>query len=285
MPETLRYIAPAKINLGLEILRRRPDGYHEIRTIFYRVLEPHDSMEVTPSDFFRFTCSDDSLPTDERNLVIRAARLFAASTGMELPTVHVHLEKHIPAGAGLGGGSSDAATMLRILEDAYAQSGHGRTTASSQTPEARGIDTSKIGADVPFFYSEARAALATGIGEILTPIDLHIPASILIVVDLKIPVSTREAYAGLNPNSFRDAVLTEAPMLTKDGGVRNDFEPSVFARYPRLAEIKEAMYDRGAHFSLMTGSGSAIYGIFQETEKAERAKQAFQEEGLLAYLR
>ena len=279
MSETRLYIAPAKINLGLEILRRRDDaddgssGYHELRTILYRVLEPHDVMRVTPSEFFRFTCSDVSLPTDERNLVMRAARLFADSYGLDLPPMHVHLEKRIPMGAGLGGGSSDAATMLRILKDAMFPPG-----ATAQ------MDTSKIGADVPFFYSGAKAALATGIGEVLTPIEMDLASSILIVFDPTIHVSTREAYAGLDPKKFRTSELTAHPNLQRGGGVRNDFEPSIFASNQRLAMIKELMYDRGAHFSLMTGSGSAIFGLFADISLAREAQRRFVGEGLLAFL-
>ncbi len=279
MPETLRYIAPAKINLGLEILRRRPDGYHELRTIFYRVLEPHDSMEVTPSENFRFTCTDESLPVDDRNLVMRAARLFSESTGLDLPPIHVHLEKRIPAQAGLGGGSSDAATMIRILKDVNSHSLKGHEDTARQP-----VNGSRIGADVPFFLSESRAALATGIGDILTPIELELSSSILIVVDPTIHVSTREAYDGLDPSSFLRSELSVLPRLEKGGGVRNDFESSIFARHPRLGIIKGSMYERGAYFALMTGSGSAVYGLFHNTEEALSACRDFMYEGLQAFL-
>src|SRR5580704_17437513 len=103
------YLAPAKINLGLEVLYKRPDGYHEINTLFYRVPEPHDIISVARAGFFRLTCSDETLPIDSRNLMMQAAEAFTHRLGMPLPRLHIHLEKNIPIGAGLGGGSSDAA--------------------------------------------------------------------------------------------------------------------------------------------------------------------------------
>jgi 4-diphosphocytidyl-2-C-methyl-D-erythritol kinase len=274
-------IAPAKMNLGLEVLYQRPDGYHEISTLFYRVSEPHDTITVTNAGFFRLTCSDASLPVDERNLMIRAANAFEQMTGNPLPPLLIHLEKHIPMGAGLGGGSSDAAAMLKILYD------------NSQTPPS--LDdmmqlAAKIGADVPFFLHDIQAASARGIGEKLTPVEAHLPAAMLIVFDPTIHVSTREAYASLSPTP-RSASMDYArffahtpPLKTWKEALRNDFEPEIFRRYPRLAEIKHALYLRGAGFALMSGSGSAIYGLFENVEIAQRAKQLFESEGLLAFL-
>lgn len=274
-------IAPAKINLGLEVLYERPDGYHEISTLFYRVSEPHDTITVTHAGFFRLTCSDPSLPVDDRNLMMRAAHAFEKMTGQPLPPLLIHLEKQIPMGAGLGGGSSNAAAMLRILYE----------TLDRPPPRNDLMElAAKLGADVPFFLSESNAASARGIGEKLLPIETHFPLAILIVVDPKIHVSTREAYASLSP-SPRAASMDYAkffehtpPLKTWREALHNDFEPEIFRRYPRLAEIKHSLYQRGAGFALMSGSGSALYGLFEVIEAAEKAKQSFESEGLMAFL-
>src|SRR5438045_3338287 len=183
------FIVPCKINLSLEVLFNRQDGYHELNTVFYRVMEPHDVISVTESEFFRFTCSDASLATGD-NLIMKAAHAWSNASGKALPNIHVHLDKRIPMGAGLGGGSSDAAMMLQILDD----------------DEALGEDelrklVASIGADVPFFLSKEKAAIARGIGDILTPIDMDLNASLLIIFDPNIHVSTKEAYTGIVPNS------------------------------------------------------------------------------------
>jgi 4-diphosphocytidyl-2-C-methyl-D-erythritol kinase len=276
------YIATSKINLGLEVLSKRPDGYHEINTVFYRVLEPHDVITVTDAEFFHVTCSDPSLPSDE-NLMTRAANAWRSpivgdGLGCVLPPIQVHLEKRIPMGSGLGGGSSDAAMMLNILSE---------HTSGLSAPINL---AASIGADVPFFLSGAKAALATGIGEKLTPIDFDLHAAVLIIVDPAIRVSTREAYAGLQLSTHPFA--TNLADLFKDlsglndlrGLLRNDFEPSIFQRHPKLASIKQSLLDRGADLALMSGSGSAIFGLFEDVATAEEAKQRFEAEGLLAFL-
>jgi 4-diphosphocytidyl-2-C-methyl-D-erythritol kinase len=284
MPEIQRYIAPAKINLGLRVRGRRADGYHEIDTIFYRILEPYDSIEVTESEAFRFTCSDPKLPTDGRNIMMRAAHIFARSRGVNLPPVHIHLEKRIPMGAGLGGGSSDAATMLQILIDGYA------LNDKFGIRDDFGQLGTNLGADVPFFVSGAKAAHATGIGEILSPIELDLACSILVVFDPKIHVSTKEVYQSLELPALgnlernaddRSSAAYDKLVLEE---LRNDFEPYVFARHPKLARIKESMYGHGCKFALLSGSGSAIYGLFDDLGIAVRAKTAFEMDGLMVYL-
>ena len=276
--------AAAKINLGLEVLSERLDGYHEISTLFLRVSEPHDRLTVTRAGFFRATSSDPSLPMDDANLVLRAARGFEQLTGAPLPTLLVHLEKRIPMGAGLGGGSSDAAAMLQLLRE-HTRAQHPLLAEGELLNLA-----AKIGADVPFFLTGAHAAAARGIGEILTPIEVKMPGSILIVVDPAVHVSTREAYAMLSPTpkapSVDYAKFFETPRKLKAWRevLHNDFEPGIFRRYPKLAEIKHALYSRGAGFALMSGSGSAVYGIFEDLEMAQKAKQSFQDESLLAFL-
>ena len=274
-------LAPAKINLGLEVLSERADGYHDISTLFLRVGEPHDALTATHAVFFRATCSDPSLPMDDGNLVLRAARTFEQFTGAPLPHLLVQLEKKIPMGAGLGGGSSDAAAMLAIL----------REHSSHKIAEAGLFQlAAKIGADVPFFLSGSQAAAARGIGEILAPLEVEIPGSILIVVDPSIHVSTREAYAMLSPTPKAASVeyqkfFANPPKLKSwKEKLVNDFEPGIFRLYPKLAELKHALYARGAGFALMSGSGSAVYGIFEQVELALKAKDLFESEGLFVYL-
>jgi 4-diphosphocytidyl-2-C-methyl-D-erythritol kinase len=272
------YIAPCKINLGLEVLFKRPDEYHELNTVFYRVMEPHDVIAVTDSEFFRFTCSDPSLATND-NLVMKAANAWRGHLGRELPPLHIHLDKRIPMGAGLGGGSSDAATVLQILNDdgAIGEQDLLKLAAS-------------IGADVPFFVLNTKAAVASGIGEALTPIDAHLNASVLIVFDESIHVSTKEAYRGLNlsaqpiATNYEDLFKSIESIDDLDGVLRNDFEASIFAKHPQLASIKQQLYDHGASVALMSGSGSALFGLFESEEIAHRAKPQFEQQGFLAYL-
>jgi 4-diphosphocytidyl-2-C-methyl-D-erythritol kinase len=281
MTEIKRYTAPCKINLGLEVLYKRGDGYHELNTLFYRVLEPHDSVVVTPSEFFRLTCSDPTLPIDSRNLMMRAANAFQKLTEKPLPPIHVHLEKHIPTGAGLGGGSSDAAIMLQILSD--------RSEVAPYRKDLIHLAT-QIGADVPFFLAGDKAAMARGIGEKLTPLDFDLSAFVLIVMDPEIHVSTKDAYASLSPNPSPrntdfESLFEETPPLSQlKEELSNDFEPEIFRQHPKLARLKHAMYARGAGFALMSGSGSAIFGLFDDGPKAKEAKAAFETEGLKAWL-
>lgn len=274
------YIAPAKINLGLEIVRKRPDGYHDINTVFYRLLEPRDRITVREAPIFRLTCSDASLPSDARNLMVKAAHAYAEAAGCELPPIEVHLEKQIPTGAGLGGGSSDAAVMLEIMQDHF-----GNKLSSDELIEVGG----KVGADVPFFLSGNLAAVARGIGEELTPIPLEIDSTILVVKDPRIFVSTKEAYDGIaignSPIHDYSALFeTELSRQEMSAEMRNDFEPTVFAKYPRLKELKNTLYDRGAGFALMSGSGSSLYGLFVDSEEAREASLAFESEGLLTFV-
>ncbi len=287
------YVAPAKINLGLEVLYKRPDGYHEINTLFCRIAEPHDVITVTHSGFFQLTCSEPSLPTNHRNLMFRAAEAFASLTKEPLPELHVHLEKNIPIGAGLGGGSSDAATMLQILRDWHASSND--TANSTNLSSALDNGTlltlaARLGADVPFFFTGAAAAQASGIGEKLVPLDVGLHASILVIFDPNIQISTREAYASVTPSESTVSLdyqkfFAHPPLFHRwKDQLRNDFEPEIFRRFPQLAEIKHSLYSHGASFALMSGSGSSIYGLFEDPDVAEKAKIFFEGKGHLAFL-
>ena len=281
------YLAPAKINLGLEVLFKRPDGYHELNTLFCRVDEPHDVITVSPAAAFLLTSSEPHLVTDRRNLVIRAAEAFSQKVGLPIPRLHIHLTKSIPMGAGLGGGSSDAASMLTILNDWYASEGNSPLSEQELMELA-----APLGADVPFFLLGTRLATARGIGEQLQPIPAHPFSnySIIIIFDPTIHISTAAAYGALtlerhiSETDYLHFLQAPNPLKKWKETLRNDFEPEAFRKFPTLAHLKYSLYSHGAGFALMSGSGSALYGIFGDLEKAQSAKHAFENQGLQAFL-
>lgn len=254
----------AKINLGLNIVSNRDDGYHNLETVFYPV-PLYDALEIKymdpkfPSDVscdLKVTGID--LDCDEQwNLVIRAYNLLAED--YELPRVHAHLMKRIPTGAGLGGGSSDGAYMIRLLDERF------RLNIGIAEMERY---AARLGADCAFFIT-AEPMYATGIGNILAPVDDSIgflKGLYLAVVKPGISVSTVEAYRQIKPKKPAKCCLdiVRQPIETWREELTNDFEPPVFAAHPELGDIKEKLYDMGAIFAQMSGSGSAIYGIFKE---------------------
>lgn len=254
----------AKINLGLNIVSNRDDGYHNLETVFYPV-PLYDALEIKymdpkfPSDVpcdLKVTGID--LDCDEQwNLVIRAYNLLAED--YELPRVHAHLMKRIPTGAGLGGGSSDGAYMIRLLDERF------RLNIGIAEMERY---AARLGADCAFFIT-AEPMYATGIGNILAPVDDSIgflKGLYIAIVKPGIFVSTVEAYRQIKPKKPAKCCLdiVRQPIETWREELTNDFEPPVFAAHPELGDIKEKLYDMGAIFAQMSGSGSAIYGIFKE---------------------
>lgn len=254
----------AKINLGLNIVSNRDDGYHNLETVFYPV-PLYDALEIKymdpkfPSDVpcdLKVTGID--LDCDEQwNLVIRAYNLLAED--YELPRVHAHLMKRIPTGAGLGGGSSDGAYMIRLLDERF------RLNIGIAEMERY---AARLGADCAFFIT-AEPMYATGIGNILAPVDDSIgflKGLYLAIVKPGISVSTVEAYRQIKPKKPAKCCLdiVRQPIETWREELTNDFEPPVFSAHPELGDIKEKLYDMGAVFAQMSGSGSAIYGIFKE---------------------
>lgn len=254
----------AKINLGLNVVSKREDGYHSLETVFYPI-PLYDALEVhkMDHDFPSETNCDikitgmELIGNDEDNLVVRAYNMLAQD--FRLPRVHVHLCKKIPSQAGLGGGSSDAAFMIRLLDEEF--------HLNMGIPEMERY-ASKLGADCAFFIT-AEPAFATGIGDILEPADGeygNLNGYYLAIVKPDIAVSTREAYAGIQPQQpakcCRDIV--RQPIETWREELKNDFEATIFDKYPRLGEIKETLYENGAVFALMSGSGSSVFGIFRE---------------------
>lgn len=244
----------AKINLGLNIVSRRPDGYHDIETVFYPI-PLQDALEVHTAARFSFRQAGDLLdcPAGD-NLVIRALRMMEAD--FQLPELDIYLYKHIPSGAGLGGGSSDAAFMVRLLNEEF------RLGLSDDDMERR---LATLGADCPFFVRN-RPVFATGIGNVFTPVELNLEGYTLVLVKPDVHVSTREAYAGVTPRQ-PDVPLTEVirhPVEEWHTMMRNDFEDSVFSRHPEIAATKDRLYDLGARYAAMSGSGAAVFGIFNE---------------------
>lgn len=249
----------AKINLGLRITERRPDGYHNLETIFYPI-HLEDALEVVPlkDNKQEYDLKITGTPIDgtpEDNLVVRAYRLLKQD--FDLPPIHIYMYKHIPLGAGLGGGSSDAAFMIKLLNEKFAL---GMTTGQMEAYASR------LGADCAFFIQD-RPVLATGIGNEFTPIDLSLKGMYIVLVKPSVSVSTREAYAGVTPQRL-DVPLTtliRRPIEEWRDCIANDFEPSVFRAYPEIAAIKDKLYDMGAVYASMSGSGSTVYGIFRES--------------------
>lgn len=254
----------AKINLGLNIVSKRPDGYHNLETVFYPIpltdaLEIKYMDEKFPSESpcdLKITGNDVDC-NEEDNLVIKAYQLLAAD--FQLPRVHALLVKRIPTQAGLGGGSSDAAYMIRLLDE--------RFRLNIGIPEMERY-AAKLGADCAFFIT-ADPSYAEGIGDVLMPVDVPgagLGGYYLAVVKPSVAVSTRDAYAAIVPKTpakcCRDIV--RQPIETWKDELVNDFEAPIFAMHPELAAIKQSLYDAGAVYAAMSGSGSALFGIFRE---------------------
>lgn len=246
-----------KLNLGLHVVGRRPDGYHDLETIFLPVSDLHDELEIVegPLAMLQDGIRLDNTPED--NLCMKAWQLLHEEFG--IPTASIKLKKGIPFGAGLGGGSSDAAFTLKMLNKMFTL---GLTDSQLEQRAAR------LGADCTFFIRN-RAAYATGIGNILNPIELDLSNyRIAIEIPNEEHVSTKEAYSGLNHNLFgthrpdlREAV--KQPIECWRDLIVNDFEASVFPTHPTIAALKDDMYRRGALYASMTGSGAAVFGIFK----------------------
>ncbi len=253
----------AKINLGLNIVGKRDDGYHNLETVFYPI-PITDALEIkymdekfpspSPCDL-KITGNAVDCKEDD-NLVVKAYNLLAAD--YQLPRVHAHLVKRIPSQAGLGGGSADAAYMIRLLDE--------RFRLNIGIPEMERY-AARLGADCAFFIT-AEPAYAEGIGNELMPIDGKggdLAGYYLTVVKPDIAVSTREAYASITPAKPAKCCreIVRQPIDTWRDELTNDFEKTVFAIYPELADIKQKLYDKGAVYAAMSGSGSAIFGIFR----------------------
>lgn len=248
----------AKINLGLNIVEKRPDGYHNLETIFYPI-NLQDALEVTrrENNDKEYTLHISGSPLEgepEDNLVVQAYKLLKKDYPGLLP-VDIHMYKHIPAGAGLGGGSSDATCMIKLLNDKFSLG------LSTERMEEYAV---KLGADCAFFIRN-KPVFATGIGNLFEPVELSLKGYHIILIKPDIFVSTRDAFAEIKP--VRPAVslkeIVKQPMETWKNSMKNDFEDSVFKKFPEIAAIKDELYDLGAVYAAMSGSGSSVYGIFK----------------------
>jgi len=245
----------AKINLGLNVVEKRTDGYHNIETVFYPI-GLSDVLEVEPSE----TCTDYSFSSSgitidgdpESNLIVKAYRLLRSE--YQFSAVDISLIKQIPFGAGLGGGSSDAAFMLKALNELF------ELKISTKKLEKL---ASKLGADCPVFIRN-KPVFATGIGNVFTTIDLSLKNKFLVLVKPDIHVSTPEAYSLVVPEKPETSLLEliKQPISDWKNTIKNDFEKSVFAKYPEIEKIKNDLYEMGAEYASMSGSGSSVYGIF-----------------------
>ncbi|MDR2534268.1 MAG: 4-(cytidine 5'-diphospho)-2-C-methyl-D-erythritol kinase [Tannerellaceae bacterium] len=262
----------AKINLGLHVVSRLASGYHAIETIFYPI-PLCDALEITPSDAFTFRPSGLKLEGPEAdNLVVRAMRQLYPG---EPPPIAVHLHKAIPCGAGLGGGSSNAAFMLRMLNETQ------ELQLSLDELESK---AATIGADCPFFVRN-RPVFATGTGNIFAPIELSLAGMRITLVKPSFGVSTAEAYAGIIPREplYNIREIIDTPVSKWPALLHNDFEDTVIKSHPQIGKIKDALYKEGALYASMSGSGSAVYGIFdKETSLRRRFPDCFVWEGELS---
>jgi len=262
MENAVRILAPAKINVGLRVIRRRSDRYHDIETVFYPI-HLADELEIVMSSKHEFY-SNVQLENDA-NLCLRALHFFCERTGIHAE-VRITLKKNIPIGGGLGGGSSDAAAVLLALQQLY----------GNPLSEIEIIDmSSQIGADVSFFLKKI-PSFATGKGELLEPFDLKIIDHILTVTPDE-SVSTPLAYSLVKPSGKHEkSVRNELTILGTNyrsfaDTIVNDFEGPIFEKFPSIGRIKSEMYKLGAEFALMSGSGSSVFGFFKTLDAATSA--------------
>lgn len=252
----------AKINLGLNVVSKRPDGYHNLETVFYPVgIKDEILIETVPDKISpRYDCSlnikginiDGDL---QQNLIVKAYKLLKQRY-TSIPKINVTLTKNIPTQAGMGGGSADCAFTIRMLNDGF--------NLGMSIKEMQETAT-ELGADCPFFINPT-PSFATGIGEILTPIDLNLSKYKIAIVKPPIMISTKEAFANITPKKptmcCRDIVMQ--PIETWKEKLVNDFEQGISNSHPEIIKIKNKLYDLGAIYASMTGSGSALFGIFDK---------------------
>ena len=255
--KSITITAPAKINLSLRVIGKRSDGFHEVDTLMTPVTGLCDTLTFTEADEYQLSCDVADVPTDETNLVTKATRLFEKITGKSC-AAHVQLEKRIPHGAGLGGGSSDAAATLRAWNE-----WHGNLLDDAALHAA----AATLGSDIPFFI-KGQTARATGRGEVLTETDV-LPRMTIAIFKPSFAVATPDAYA-----RWKDAValpgVSYEPVQFPWGTLQNDLEKPVFGKFLFLAELKNWLNSRPeVRTALMSGSGSAMFALLSEASQAE----------------
>lgn len=245
----------AKINIGLNIVERREDGFHNLESCFYPV--PWlDILEVIESDSFSFSSSGIEIPgASKSNLVVQAYQLLKDK--FDLPPVSIHLHKNIPIGAGLGGGSSDAAFMIKLLNDKF-----GLGLSGQDQEQIAG----KLGSDCPFFINN-QPVFVEGTGNRFSDIDIDLSELFIVIAYPEIHIGTKEAYGGIDPrpatSNLKEELESGNPSSWSNH-IKNDFEDSLFGNHPKIESLKNLFYDAGATYSSMTGSGSAVYGLFEK---------------------
>ena len=242
-----------KINVGLRVVRKRPDGYHDLETIFVPFYGLHDAMEVIPADRFSFVqegIAVDCSPED--NLIVKCYRNMQAKYP-QIGNVAIRFKKNIPFGAGLGGGSSDAAHMAIALNELF-------DLGLSKAQLA--AEVASLGADCAFFVYNV-PCFAEGIGDKLTPIDLDLKGTRIVMIKPEEGVSTKEAYSGITISGEGLGDLGKLGILGNLGKFTNDFEATVFPLHPIIGEIKKRLLDAGAYYASMSGSGSTVFGFFK----------------------
>ncbi len=248
-----------KINLGLHVTQKRQDGYHNIETVLYPILL-RDALEFIPSTNLQFEVSGlEVTGKAEDNLCLKAYHLLKKDFP-QLPALKIHLHKAIPIGAGLGGGSSDGAFMLKMINEKF----------GLQLSEAALIDYAlKLGSDCPFFIIN-KPCYATGRGENLETVNVDLLAYKMIVVNPQIHVSTKDAFSKATPEIPEISIkeIISQPVESWKENLSNDFEKPVFDLHPAIKKIKEAMYAAGSIYASMTGTGSTVFGIFHKGSEA-----------------
>jgi len=244
----------AKINLGLKVLRKRTDGFHDIETLFYPV-PLYDVMEILPAKAFLLEMSGHQLDVDMKENIVYKAWEYMNKLYHATP-IHVILHKQIPSGAGLGGGSSDAAFMLDAINKLY---GLGASKTELLSVAA------KIGSDCAFFlYNEP--CLATGRGEIIEPVAFSLKSYYLCIIKPDVHVHTAHAYAGIKPSEagLLPSDVFRQPVEMWQKNLLNDFEHTIFQKFPGIAKIKQDLLGAGAVYSAMSGSGASVFALFEE---------------------
>lgn len=269
--------AYAKVNLGLDVLRRREDGYHELRMIMQTVdLYDTLTLEKTEEPGISMTCNVEGLPCDERNLVYKSAKLMFDT--FELPGgIRMHLEKRIPMSAGMAGGSTDAAAVFNGINELY------ELGASKERLCELGV---KIGADVPYCIVGG-TALSEGIGEVLTQLP-NVPDCIVLIAKPDFDVSTKYVYENLHANSLTYHPDIDAQVAAIRAGdlagvikvMDNVLETVTEKKYTEITTIKKVMEEHGAMRAMMSGSGPTVFGLYEDADKAKEAAEAIREAGL-----
>ena len=244
----------AKINLGLNILSKRDDGFHNLISVFYPLHNYFDILEIIPSTKFIFTTSGLNIP-GKYNLCEKAYALM--NSKYDINPIHIHLHKNIPIGSGLGGGSSDASFVLKGINQLF------NLNIDNFTLQKISLE---IGADCPFFIQN-KVKLVSGIGDVMNDIDIDISEYEIRVINTGIHISTKEAFSEIVCNNTNNSLqnLAFLPIEKWKYSITNDFEKNIFNKYPKIKESKQKLYDSGAIYSSMTGTGSAVYGVFKKS--------------------